>query len=188
MGRARSFFAKKVHKKLFSSQHKSASHHVVVRREKRRETLSLSLSEGVCVLLSRLAGFLRRQQRALIIVVVLFESEESSFFCRSSEENRSHLLWERKREKKDFRLGKHVLLPSSRQSGEDFVDRIRREGGLWRHVFQVWYRNVRGDDHEGGRLRPISGREKSSLSDGKKSWRQKVIERRRKRKRHASTL
>ena len=125
---------------------------------------------------------------SLITVVVSFESEESSFFCRSSEENRSHLLWERKRKKKDFRLGKHVLLPSSRQSGEDFVDRIRREGGLWRHVFQVWYRNVRGDDHEGGRLRPISGREKSSLSDGKKSWRQKVIERRRKRKRHASTL
>lgn len=141
VGRARSFFAKKVHKKtsfisLFLTTQKS-SHHVVVRREKRRETLSLSLSECVCVLLSRLTGFLRRQQRALIIVVVLFESEESSFFCRSSEENRSHLLWERKREKKDFRLGKHVLLPSSRQSGEDFVDRIRREGGLWRHVFQV---------------------------------------------------
>ena len=87
-------------KTLFLTTQKS-SHHVVVRREKRRDSLSLSLSECVCVLLSRLAGFLRRQQRALIIVVVLFESEESSFFCRSSEENRSHLLG-REREKKRF--------------------------------------------------------------------------------------
>ena len=54
------------------------------------------------MLLSRLAGFLRRQQRALIIVVVLFESEESSFFCRSSEENRSHLLGREREKKKIF--------------------------------------------------------------------------------------
>ena len=110
------------------------------------------------------------------------DSSDDNLILASIEEQRE------REKKKDFRLGKHVLLPSSRQSGEDFVDRIRREGGLWRHVFQVWYRNVRGDDHEGGRLRQISGREKSWLSDGKKSWRQKVIERRRKRKRHASTL
>ena len=192
MGCEGSFFAKKVHKKklLFLTTQKFFSSRRREERKEKRDSLSLSLSlrVRVCVaLFSRLAGFLRRQQRALIIVVS-FESEESSFFCRSSEENRSHLLGREREKKKDFRLGKHVLLRSSRQSGEDFVDRIRREGGLWRHVFQVWYRNVRGDDHGGGRLRPISGREKSSLSDGKKSWRQKVIERRRKRKRHASTL
>ena len=34
--------------------------------------------------------------------VVSFESEESSFFCRSSEENRSHLLWAKERKKKIF--------------------------------------------------------------------------------------